>query len=329
MKKISIIIPVYNAEQYIDNCLKSLIEQTYKNIEIILVDDGSKDSSYDICLEYSKKYNFIKTFHKTNGGPSSARNFGINKASGDYICFVDSDDTVSEYYIEKLLENKEDIVLGGFIELINENKKNVKMCNSIQMFKDEEIYIKFLEASESDIFNSPWCKLYKRNIIEKNKLRYDESLRMGEDLEFNINYLKYCKSMIIIPDCLYYYNKNVVGSLTKKFEITRWNTEKKIYYEYKKIYELNNLYINYKSNIDCMLLQGAKKTIYILCASNTKYDESIKYINDIVNDVEMRKVVNYIKPKNKMNKILLFLIKNRMITLIYMMFKLITKIHKK
>ncbi len=326
MKKISIIIPVYNAEQYIDNCLKSLIGQTYKNIEIILVDDGSKDSSYDICLEYSKKYNFIKIFHKTNGGPSSARNLGISKASGDYICFVDSDDTVSEYYVEKLLENKADIVLGGFIELINENKKNVKMCNSIQMFKDEEIYIKFLEASESDIFNSPWCKLYKRNIIEKNKLRYDESLRMGEDLEFNINYLKYCKSMIIIPDCLYYYNKNVVGSLTKKFEITRWDTEKKIYYEYKKIYELNNLYINYKSNIDCMLLLGAKKTIYILCASTIKYGESIRYIKEIINDEELRKIVEYIKPKNRLNKILLFLIKNRMIMLTYLLFKIRVKI---
>ena len=326
MKKISIIIPVYNAEQYIDNCLKSLIGQTYKNIEIILVDDGSKDSSYDICLEYSKKYNFIKIFHKTNGGPSSARNLGISKASGDYICFVDSDDTVSEYYVEKLLENKADIVLGGFIELINENKKNVKMCNSIQMFKDEEIYIKFLEASESDIFNSPWCKLYKRNIIEKNKLRYDESLRMGEDLEFNINYLKYCKSMIIIPDCLYYYNKIVVGSLTKKFEITRWDTEKKIYYEYKKIYELNNLYINYKSNIDCMLLLGAKKTIYILCASTIKYGESIRYIKEIINDEELRKIVEYIKPKNRLNKILLFLIKNRMIMLTYLLFKIRVKI---
>lgn len=326
MKKISIIIPVYNAEQYIDNCLKSLIGQTYKNIEIILVDDGSKDSSYDICLEYSKKYSFIKIFHKTNGGPSSARNLGISKASGDYICFVDSDDTVSEYYVEKLLENKADMVLGGFIELINENKKNVKMCNSIQMFKDEEIYIKFIEASESDIYNSPWCKLYKRNIIEKNKLRYDESLRMGEDLEFNINYLKYCKSMIIIPDCLYYYNKNVVGSLTKKFEITRWDTEKKIYYEYKKIYELNNLYINYKSNIDCMLLLGAKKTIYILCASTIKYGESIRYIKEIINDEELRKIVEYIKPKNRLNKILLFLIKNRMIMLTYLLFKIRVKI---
>lgn len=325
MKKISIIIPVYNAEQYIDNCLKSLIGQTYKNIEIILVDDGSKDSSYDICLEYSKKYSFIKIFHKTNGGPSSARNFGINKASGDYICFVDSDDAVSKNYIEKLLENNADFILGGFVEVNGENKKNIKICDFIQLFEKEGLYYKFLDVSENDLFNSPWCKLYKKKIIEKSKIQFDESIKMGEDLKFNINYLINCESMIIIPDCIYFYNKNVSGSLTKKFEKTRWSTEKNVYNEFKKMYELKNLYLKHKSRIDCMLLQGAKKTIYILCASNMKYDESIKYINDIVNDVEMRKVVNYIKPKNKMNKILLFLIKNRMITLIYLLFKIRVK----
>ena len=329
MKKISIIIPVYNAEQYIDNCLKSLIGQTYKNIEIILVDDGSKDSSYDICLEYSKKYSFIKIFHKTNGGPSSARNLGISKASGDYICFVDSDDTVAENYVEKLVENSADLVAGGFIEIYGEIRKNIKICDAIQKFDNEEIYIKFLEASESDIFNSPGCKLYNKQIIERNNLKYDESLKMGEDLIFNIHYLKYCKSLVIIPECLYYYNKNVLESLTKKFEFSRWNTEKIIYHEYKKIYEINNLYSNYRSKIDCMLLLGAKKTIYILCTSNIKYSDSKKYIKKIINDNEIKEVIKYVKPQNKLTKVLLFLIKKRMIILIYMMFKVITKIHKK
>lgn len=328
MKKVSIIIPVYNAEKYIDDCLKSLICQTYKNIEIVLVDDGSKDNSYNICLQYSKEYDFIKTYHKKNGGPSSARNFGINKSTGEYICFVDSDDTVSKDYVEKLLQNEADLIICGFVELYGKTKRIKKICDDIQKYNNEEIYIKLLESSESDKFNSPWGKLYKKDIIDSNDVVFDESLKMGEDLIFNINYLKYCKSFIIIPDCLYYYNKNVGGSLTKKFEFSRWNIEKYVYYQYKALYEYYNLYDKYKEKIDCMLLMGAKKTIYILCASNKKCSESIKYIKIIVNDEEISKAIKYIKPDNKLNKVLLFLVKMKMNLLIYVLFKVIEKIRK-
>lgn len=327
MKKVSIVIPVYNAERYIDDCLKSLIDQTYENVEIILIDDGSKDSSYDICLRYTKKYEFIKLYKKKNGGPSSARNLGIDKSNGDYICFVDSDDSVKANYVEKLVENSADLIISGVTEVYDNNKKDKSMCEIIQKYNNEEIYDKFLEASESDVFNSPFCKLYKKNIIDNHNLKFDESIRMGEDLIFNIHYLKYCKSLIIIPECLYYYNKSAVGSLTKKFEFTRWNTEKVVYHEYKKLYEFYDLYEKNKSQIDCMLLLGAKKTIYILCMSDIKLNDSIKYIKKISNDEEILKVTKYVRPKNKLTKILMLLIKNKASFMTYVLFKLRARIH--
>lgn len=326
MKKVSIIVPVYNVEKYIENCIKSLMNQTYKNIEIILVDDGSSDESYNICKNYSKKYSFIKSYHKKNGGPSSARNYGIEKASGKYICFVDSDDSVKEDYIEKLIENEADLVMGGFVELYGKNKKIKKICDKKQDFSNEEIYVKLLEAAENDKFNSPCCKIFKKSIIENNHLRYDESLNMGEDLIFNIRYLKYCKTLTMIPDCLYFYNMTVGGSLTKKFELTRWNTEKNVYLEYKKLYEFYDIYEKYKNKIDCMLLMGAKKTLYILGLSNLSYKDSLKYINEIIYDDKLNKVLKNIKVENKFSKLLYILIKNKKTRLIYFIFKIRVKI---
>ena len=138
MKKdlVTIIVPVYNAENELCRCVDSILAQSYKNLEIILIDDGSKDNSLEICSKYSRKDNRIKIFHKNNGGVSSARNFGLTEASGKYICFVDSDDWLDEQYVEALheeiLKNDSDIVIGGFsyvygnknIECVEQDLKN-------------------------------------------------------------------------------------------------------------------------------------------------------------------------------------------------------------
>lgn len=325
MKKVSIIIPVYNVEKYIDNCINSLIKQTYKNIEIILVDDGSKDNSYEICQNYSKKYSFIKSYHKSNGGPSSARNYGIKKSSGYYICFVDSDDYVSEKYIEKLLIEDFDLSFGGMADVFNNKKIEKPICNQIEKYYDNDIYIKLLENVESDFFNSPCCKLFKKSIIEENNLKYNESLHMGEDLIFNINYLKHCNSLIMIPNCLYFYNRNIGGSLTKKFNFNRWDTEKIIYDEFKKLYIDIDLYEKYKEKINALLFLGAKKTIYILCSSNLNYKEKIKYIKQIISDKNINDVIDNVIINNKLTKLLKILIKLKKPLLIYILFKIRVK----
>ena len=128
MKLVSIIVPVYNAEKYIKNCVLSILNQDYKNIELILVNDGSKDNSYNICKQLAEKDNRIRLFNKENGGTSSARNYGLDNAKGEYVCFIDSDDFACPNYVTTLLAATQnaDMGIGGFKEV--KEKKLAKAC---------------------------------------------------------------------------------------------------------------------------------------------------------------------------------------------------------
>lgn len=134
MEKVTIVVPVYNTEKYLDECIKSIVNQTYENIEVILIDDGSKDNSPKICDKWAQKDSRIQVIHKMNEGAGIARNTGISNASGEYICFFDSDDYIEPYTIEKslnaLLENNADIVLFGFCDITANGKtKRVHIPN--------------------------------------------------------------------------------------------------------------------------------------------------------------------------------------------------------
>ena len=180
---VSVIIPVYNSEIYLEKCITSLLKQTYKNFELILIDDGSTDSSYEICKKYSLDSR-IHIYRKENGGVSSARNMGLNCAKGKYIFFVDSDDWVDEDYIELLkIEDDEDLVQGG--------------CKDFQNFPSlmsyEEIFNNFAKYWFNSIVQFVWGNCYKKNIIEEYNIRFDEKITLGEDAYFNLEYLKHIK----------------------------------------------------------------------------------------------------------------------------------------
>ena len=136
-KLISIIVPVYNSEKYLEKCISSILNQTYKNIEIIIVDDGSKDKSVEICDNFSKNNKNIKVFHKKNEGVSIARNYGISKAKGDYILFIDSDDTIAKEMIYSLYNNLVD------------NDADISMCNIIRIDENGE-YVDEFNKKELD-----------------------------------------------------------------------------------------------------------------------------------------------------------------------------------
>lgn len=166
---ISVVVPVYNVEKYVAKCMDSLISQTYSNIEIIMVDDGSKDSSGAICDEYAKKDPRIIVFHKENGGLSDARNYGIKRAKGKHISFVDSDDEVSRYYIEDLIiDDSEDYISVSHPFRVFEGKKNDlpqhKSSPEIRKYTPMEAEVKFLQ---SNVFVSAWGKLYPTKLFDK------------------------------------------------------------------------------------------------------------------------------------------------------------------
>lgn len=212
---ITVIVPVYNVEKYIRQCLDSIISQTYKDLEIILVDDGSTDSSGTICDEYAQKDARVKVIHKENGGLSSARNAGLNIAQGEYITFVDSDDTIELDMIDCLFSSVQEadvvickarIVREGEI-LKPTNVKGEKSLSNNDLW--EEIFCR--------LNNSAWGKLYRRSMIEG--CCFPEGLYHGEDLIFNLQYLSRATKGVFLDAVKYNYFKRK-GSITTQIRFT-------------------------------------------------------------------------------------------------------------
>lgn len=212
---ISVIVPVYNVEKYLHKCVDSIINQTYKDLEIILVDDGSPDNCPKICDEYAQKDNRIKVIHKENGGLSSARNVGMKMAKGDYIAFVDSDDYIEEHMYEKLLDalkgSNADFCMCGD-RTVNENGEEIIRNNfSAKTYFIDEIIENFVLPLKT----AAWNKLYKREYIGENI--FPEGRIHGEDLVFQLSLLTGKTTMCVIPDVCYNYVKHSNSITTSGF----------------------------------------------------------------------------------------------------------------
>ncbi len=240
----SVVIPAYNAEEYIRECLDAVVSQTYSNIEIIIVDNGSKDSTASILKEYSAKDVRIRVFNLENNGASMARNYGINMAGGDYIVFFDADDRPEPDIIESYLEAWEKwedkqiafICCGMFYDnLYNKNIDNkISILESGRGFIEGENYpLKRNFAATLSwlkIFNFVTNKMYDLNKIRDHKVRFDESVFIGEDLEFNLDYLDACAGYIgMINRPLYHYIKRSDNSLSFTYHKNDLEDTKRIY----------------------------------------------------------------------------------------------------
>lgn len=201
---ISIVVPVYKSEKTLGGCLDSLLAQTFSDIEVICVIDGSPDSCGDICDAYAAKDARIKVIKRENGGVSSARNRGMDEANGEYLLFVDSDDTVEPDYCEKMwnahMETGADIVICGFHHWYV--GRDVPKSPSNPGVYDGNVYAQdFLKLYQEGFLNMPWNKLFKKELAG----RFDTSLSLGEDLLFNMDYLQKCEKVAVIPDALINY----------------------------------------------------------------------------------------------------------------------------
>lgn len=195
---VSIIIPVYNVEKYLDDCLKSIISQSYKDWEMILIDDGSTDSSGEICDKYATKFQNIFTIHKQNGGVSSARNAGIKQAQGDWLFFCDADDILFEDALEILTKNFDqnvDSTMGGYIRINEKGDTLEENCIYEECrLSQEEVLIDFYDPKYK-MFNAYiWNRLFRKSIINKYNLRFREDIYIKEDGLFLIQYLCKCNN---------------------------------------------------------------------------------------------------------------------------------------
>lgn len=245
---ISVIVPVYNVEKYLDECIQSIICQTYKNLEIILINDGSTDSSGEICDKRAEKDNRIKVIHKKNTGVSDCKNIGLSIAKGCYIHFCDSDDKLNnniyETMINVAIENNVELVMCGFETFPNGNiaLPNVQSNKSISPM--EFIHSSNTLHSDNDICFT-WRFLIKKDILKKNNLMFDKRIKIGEDFLFNLETIMHTKNLYVIPEALYKYRIDNETSLMKTKYKPYLEKQLELQYEKKKMlsqkYELTNI----------------------------------------------------------------------------------------
>ena len=199
---VSIIIPVYNAEKTLKRCVDSIIRQTYSDWELLLVDDGSRDTSARMCDEYALKDTRIKSFHQRNQGVSAARNLGLDQARGKWILFVDSDDYLLDNTLHLGPQYSEDLIVFLFKTLDSQGHLNEWRSVPPVVCSNRNMMVDYLLSNiHYGIFRTPWTKFFKKDLI--GKLRFDERIKIGEDLLFVNQYLKNCTSLRVCPVFLY------------------------------------------------------------------------------------------------------------------------------
>ncbi|HFR3618542.1 TPA: glycosyltransferase family 2 protein, partial [Streptococcus suis] len=244
MDKISVIVPVYNVDKYLSSCIESIINQNYKNIEILLIDDGSVDDSAKICKEYAEKDKRVKIFFTNHSGVSNARNHGIKRSTAEYIMFVDSDDVVDSRLVEKLyfniIKSRSDLsgcLYATFSENINNfevNNPNIdfEAINTVQDMGEKN----FMNLYINNIFSTPVCKLYKKRYITD---LFQENQWLGEDLLFNLHYLKNIDRVSYLTEHLYFYRRGILSTVNSFKEgvfLQLENLQKQVIVLFKQIY---------------------------------------------------------------------------------------------
>ena len=210
---VSVIIPVYNGAEYLPRCIESVASQSYKNLEMILIDDGSTDNSLKICQDYSAKDPRIKTICSKNKGPASARNLGLNISRGEFISFVDADDTIDKDALTILIrgynKNPAEIVIGDFRKIkkgIVEERRDIifpgnKLLNKHDLVDYSISYLK--KPNKNLLFAVSWARLFKSSVIRENEISFNPELHTFEDVDFNFKYLKHTDNAYFIKQVVY------------------------------------------------------------------------------------------------------------------------------
>lgn len=219
MAKISVIIPIYNAEAYLENCLESIKNQSFTDYEVLLIDDGSTDNSGKICDIFATKDFRFQVIHKSNGGVSSARNIGIEQAKGEWICFMDSDDTVEKDYLQHLYQgtNQQNdiLVVQGFKTILPKKQSRIRKFET-RLYTASDIYqlFQFLNINRSGY---PFAKLYNTQIVRQNQIRFIEQIHYAEDVMFMLTYMCYINAIQTLDGYNYnYYIRNNPNSLSQR-----------------------------------------------------------------------------------------------------------------
>lgn len=329
---ISVVVPIYNVEKYLDRCITSIVNQTYKNLEIILVDDGSPDNCPQICDEWAKRDNRIRVIHKQNAGLGMARNTGIENATGEYIFFFDSDDYVDITLIEQCVDtannNEAEIVIYGHSDVYANGSLKTQMLNPTKKVYRERKYITEL-LSELLVYKlgfgiSTCMKMFDLNLIKRHGFKYkSEREIISEDLYFLLEIFSKATTVAILPKNLYYYYKRN-DSLTKTYKKDRQ--------------EKNNLFLQKSLELAQQIGYSEQVSQYIqvryhfytiaamkqILQTDLDGTEKRKQIYAILNDELFRKTLTWkvVKKEKLLSRILFFAARIKWYSACYWMIKL-------
>lgn len=281
MPQLSIIVPVYKVEDYLERCINSILNQSFQDFELILIDDGSPDKCPELCDTYAKLDNRIIVIHKENGGVSSARNIGLQQAKGKYVTFIDADDWIDSEYLEIMYKLAEDNSVEmvcctllrddgeksfSYTEIPSEDIKEISLSDN--NFKFSEWYS----------IHGPVCKLVKKSLIDNNNLKFDEQLSIGEDLLFYVEMMKKVETCICISKPLYHYFQRPdsamhdMGANQLYSEVKAW---------YMAVQALSVKWDSYQNALQKLLWNTYKFVIYA-CENRKKLEyEQIQFIQKI------------------------------------------------
>ena len=280
MIEISIIVPVYNTEKYITRCINSILEQTFENWELLLIDDGSRDSSGKICDIFQKKDSRIKVIHKKNEGVSIARNLGITLSKGNYITFVDSDDWIDKDYLELMYiaikKMNVDILVTGCVYEKENKRENPFKIGKPEVFSKNKAQIEFLKQDK--FIWSIYDKLYNKNLF--NKYRFNVNLKIAEDMMLFWQLINSVEKIGYFPLYKYHYDISASSTMTSSFSL-KWFHPLKV--KKKIFYELKNRNLKYKILSRIIFvgeIVGITRKIFL--NGNTKDNKYVKFLQRII-----------------------------------------------
>lgn len=313
--EISLIIPVFNVKKTLKRCMDSVLDQTYDNYEIILVDDGSTDGSEKLCDQYNH-IEKVTVIHKENGGLGSARNAGIDIAVGRYICFIDSDDYIKRDYIfelyKSMTKNNSDIVVSGYI--LKQNKHYIENSpkDIVGYYSGRQYYNFLLEFAKGNSYlYFAWNKLYKRSLIVENNIRFIDR-HCAEDMMFNSQYYAVARTISIIRNCIYIYTIENINSLSNKRRSGFWEDMKLVFNSYKLIYKNTKISTSQCRIINNLTFVLLRNTIsnYI---SNEKIDinKTVSFVKGCCEDKIVIDSLSNVFPQGMTGRIFIFFVRKR------------------
>lgn len=330
---VSIIVPIYNAQDYLRNCIESIINQTYKELEIILVNDGSSDSSLSLCNHYKSLDKRIIVIDKKNSGVANARNCGIRNSNGKYIHFVDADDELESNMIEVLVhlleKNNADFSICGYKRIMNPSGSNIKTYENIRYSGNIRNYFEDLDVLlKRGLIQGPCWKLFISKIIKDNNLIFPADYSFGEDTVFVYKYLEFCSEISSTNECLYIYNNYRDGGLSNAVRDDKCDL---YIYLYTLLYELmykKGCKIN--SKLAKSYIGSIIATISEFYQVKPNYPRKKRYqvIKRICTNLNSRKLLSYYNGnefKYKLTKDLLLLNKYKTLDLLFYLKKRILK----